>query len=198
MSAPLNIAIADDESDMRQFLQEALTDLGHRVVFVASTGSELVQGCRRLKPNLVITDIKMPDLDGIDAARQICQEGPIPVILISAYHNAELIARAEEDHILAYLVKPIKAANLEPAIAIAMRRFEQFEALRKQATDLQQALADRKIIERAKGILMKVGGMDEAAAFRRLQKLASDNNKKLVDVAQMLVFSEEATRPEKP
>ncbi len=197
MKQPLRIAIADDELDMREYLQETLADLGHEVAVVAETGRRLVAECRAKRPDLVITDIKMPDMDGIDAATQIYRDGPIPVILVSAYHDASLIERAQADHILAYLVKPIKTADLEPAIAIAMHRFEQFQELRKQAGDLQQALADRKIIERAKGILMKVGSMDEAAAFRRLQKLASDHNKKLVEVAQMIVFTEEATRPEK-
>jgi response regulator NasT len=197
MHHPLRIAIADDELDMREYLQEALSDLGHQVIVVAETGRELVAQCRTQRPDLVITDIKMPDLDGIDAAKQIYRETPVPVILVSAFHDQELINRAEADHVLAYLVKPIKDADLEPVIAIAMRRFEQFQELRKQATDLQKALTDRKVIERAKGILMKVGDMDESAAFRRLQKLASDNNKKLVEVAQMIVFTEEATRPEK-
>jgi response regulator NasT len=197
MHHSLRIAIADDELDMREFLQEALSDLGHQVVLVAETGRELVDQCLATRPELVITDIRMPDLDGIDAARLIYRASPVPVILVSAFHDQELISRAEADHILAYLVKPIKDVDLEPAIAIAIRRFEQFQELRKQASDLQQALADRKVIERAKGILMKVGDMDESAAFRRLQKLASDNNKKLVDVAQMIVFTEEATRPEK-
>jgi response regulator NasT len=197
MKLPLRIAIADDELDMREYLQETLTDLGHQVVVVATTGRELVEQCRAQRPDLVLTDIKMPDLDGIDAARQLYRDYPVPIILVSAYHDTELIERAEADHVLAYLVKPIKQADLEPAIAIALRRFEQFQELRQQAADLQQALADRKVIERAKGILMKVGELDEAAAFRRLQKLASDHNKKLVEVAQMIVFTEEATRPEK-
>jgi response regulator NasT len=197
MKQPLRIAIADDELDMREYLQETLTDLGHQVVVVATTGRELVEQCQAQRPDLVLTDIKMPDLDGIDAARQLYRHYPVPIILVSAYHDTELIERAEADHILAYLVKPIKQADLEPAIAIALRRFEQFQELRQQAADLQQALADRKVIERAKGILMKVGELDEAAAFRRLQKLASDHNKKLVEVAQMIVFTEEATRPEK-
>jgi response regulator NasT len=103
-----------------------------------------------------------------------------------------LIARAEADHIMAYLVKPIKQADLEPAIGLAMRRFEQFESLRREATDLRQALADRKIIERAKGILMKRAGLDEQNAFRRLQKLASEKNRKLVDIASMIVTADEA------
>src|SRR5439155_14495080 len=137
--------------------------------------------CRTAGPDLVITDIKMPDMDGIDAAIQIYLERPVPVILVSAFHDAELIARAEADHILGYLVKPIKQADLEPAIALAMRRFEQFEALRKEAAGMKQALEDRKVIEKAKGLLMKKAGLDEADAFRRLQRLASDKNKKLIE-----------------
>lgn len=196
MNRSLRIVIADDECDMREFLVESLTHLKHEVVAVAETGRQLIENCRLQRPDLVITDIKMPDCDGIQAAMQIYRDTPIPVVLVSAFHDDELIYRAEADHIMAYLVKPIKAADLEPAIAIAMRRFEQFQELRRQASDLQQALADRKTIERAKGILMKVAGMDEAEAFRRLQKLASDHNKKLVEVANMIVFSEEATRRE--
>ena len=162
---------------------------------MAETGRELVEQCRATHPDLVITDIKMPDMDGIDAAAQIYREAAVPVILVSAYHDAEFIRRAEADHILAYLVKPIKQADLEPAIAIAMRRFEQFQALRKEAADLKQALEDRKIIEKAKGILMKKAGLDEHDAFRRLQKLASDKNRKLVEIAQIILTAEEAFEP---
>lgn len=197
MRRPLRIAIADDELDLREYLQEMLADLGHEVVVVAKTGQELVDACREQHPDIVITDIKMPEMDGIDAARHIYKNGPIPVILVSAYHDPTLLERAEDDHILAYLVKPIKRTDLEPAIAIAMRRFEQFQELRQQAADLQQALHDRKLIERAKGILMKVAQLDETAAFRRLQKVATERNKKLVEVAEMIIISEEATRAEK-
>ena len=156
--------------DMRDYLQAILPCFGHLVVAVASTGRELVEKCRQERPDLVITDIKMPDMDGIDAASQICKDFPIPVILVSAYHDHDLVERAEEDHILAFLVKPIKQADLEPAIAIATRRFEQFQALRQEAADLRQALENRKLIEKAKGLLMKRAGLDENEAFRRLQK----------------------------
>jgi response regulator NasT len=114
---------------------------------------------------------------------------------VSAYHDPGLIKRAESDHILAYLIKPIKQADLEPAISIAMRRFEQFQDLRKETADLRQALEDRKVIERAKGILMKKAGLDEQGAFRRLQKLASDRNRKLVEIAHMIVTADEALQP---
>ncbi len=136
----------------------------------------------------------MPRVDGIDAAMQIYADRPVPVILVSAYSDAKLIERAEADHIMAYLVKPIKQADLEPAIGLAMRRFEQFQALRDEAADLRQALADRKIIEQAKGILMKVLGLSEADAFRRLQKTASAKNLKLIEVAQMALEMAESSQ----
>ena len=195
MSRALRIAVADDELDMREYFQTILTRLGHEVVAVAGNGRELLERCLESRPELVITDIKMPDMDGIEAARQIYRSGAVPVILVSAYHEEALIQRAEADHVMAYLVKPIKQADLEPAIAIAMRRFEQFQALHQEASDLKQALEDRKMIERAKGLLMKKASLDENEAFRRLQRLASDRNKKLVEVAQMIVMAEEAFLP---
>jgi two-component system, response regulator PdtaR len=196
MSTSLRIAVADDEQDMRDYFQKCLKRLGHQVVAVAQNGRELVEQCRAVRPDLVITDIKMPELDGIDAAVQLYRERPVPVILVSAYNDAALIERAEADHILGYLVKPIKQGDLEPVIGLAMRRFEQFEALRQEAADLRQALEDRKVIERAKGVLMRRGPLDEQDAFRRLQKLASEKNHKLVQVAQMILLAEEVARPE--
>jgi response regulator NasT len=192
MSESLRIAVADDEPDMREYFQKILPRLGHKVVCAAENGRELIEQCRRLGPDLVISDIKMPDMDGIDAAEELAREKPVPVVLVSAYHDPELIARAEADHVLGYLVKPIKTADLEPVIALTMRRFEQMQILRQEAADLRQALEDRKVIERAKGILMKKAGLDEPAAFRRLQKLASERNLKLVAVAQSIVLAEEA------
>jgi response regulator NasT len=192
MNQSLRIAIADDEPDMRDYFARMLPRLGHQVVVTAENGETLLAGCRRTRPDLVITDIKMPDMDGIDAAVRLYAEMEIPVILVSAYHDAELIRRAEADHIMGYLVKPIKHADLEPAIALAVHRFEQFKDLRKEAADLRQALEDRKLIERAKGILMKRASLDEPSAFRRLQKTASDRNLKLAEVARIIVTAEEA------
>lgn len=195
MNGPLRIAVADDEADMRDWFERIVPTLGHQVVSVAENGKELVEHCRSLKPDLVITDIKMPEMDGIEASQTICEERPLPVILVSAYHDEELVKRAEADHVLAYLVKPIGKAALGPAIALAMRRFEELQALRKEAADLRQTLADRRIIEQAKGVLMKVTGVDERAAFRRLQELASDKNHKLVEAAQAVLALEKALRP---
>jgi response regulator NasT len=195
MTAALCIAVADDEPRMRDYYCSTLPILGHSVVFAARDGSELVEGCRDNRPDLIITDIRMPDMDGIDAVEEICRVEPIPIILVSAYHDADLIDRARGEHILAYLVKPIKQADLETAISVAMRRFEEFRALRKEAGELRSALEDRKVIERAKGILMKKAGLDEPDAFRRLQKLSRDQNRKVVEVAQMILQADEAFRP---
>jgi response regulator NasT len=192
MTRPLRIAVADDEPDMRDYFRKILPRLGHTVVSAACTGRELVGHCHAMHPDLVITDIKMPDMDGIEAAEAIYKEWPLPVILVSAYHDPELIERAEADHVMSYLVKPIKQADLEPVIGLAMHRFEQFQALRQETADLRQALEDRKVIERAKGILMKQSGQNEQDAFRRLQKLASAKNLKLVDLSRMILTADEA------
>jgi response regulator NasT len=191
MTKPLRIAVADDELDMREYLQRFLPRLGHEVVAAVDNGRRLVEACHDLAPDLVITDIKMPELDGIEAATSIFRHRPTPVILVSAFHDPELIARAEQDHVMAYLVKPVKLADLETAIAISMRRYEQFQSLRREAIDLRQALEDRKIIERAKGLLMKKLKLDEHDAFRRLQKISNERNLKLVDVANTLLLSEQ-------
>ena len=187
----LRIAVADDEPDMRQFFAELLPPMGHEVVAVARTGRELVEQCRSVRPDLAITDIKMPDLDGIQAAAEINRETPIPVILLTAHHEAELLARAGADHIMAYLTKPAKPVDIQAAITLAMVRFSHFQTLCREATDLRQALEDRKLVERAKGVVMKRLRMDEEEAFRRMRRLASDRNKKLVEVSRDVSAAEE-------
>ena len=195
MSRPLRVAVADDEPDMLLYLQTTLPLLGHEVVVAARTGEELRTQCRAAQPDLVITDIKMPGQDGIAAAAEIFRERPTPVILVSAYHDPELIERAGAECVFGYLVKPIKEADLPPAIAVARGRFEQFRALQHEAADLRQALEDRKVVERAKGVLMRRSGTDEADAYRRLQKLATDRRCKLAEAARWVLTVEDATRP---
>jgi AmiR/NasT family two-component response regulator len=195
MSQRLRIAVADDEADMRDFFERMLPLCGHEVVSIAETGKELVEHCQTLHPDLVITDIKMPDMDGIDASTQICRDRPTPVILVSAYHDPQLVHRAEADHVMAYLVKPIGQSDLGPAIAVAISRFQELQALRKETGDLKQALADRKVIEQAKGILMNVTGVYEKDAYKRLQQLAADKNQKVIDAAHAVLAMEKALRP---
>ncbi len=195
MNATLNIAVADDEPRMRDYYREALSRMGHRVAISAASGVELVEGCKASRPDLILTDIKMPDLDGIDAAVEIGKGEPVPIILVSAYHDDDLLRRAGKGHVFGFLVKPIKQDDLKAAIAIAMQRFEEFRTLRGEAGELRQALDDRKFIERAKGVLMKKAGLDEEEAFKRLRRLARDGNQKLIEVARMILKAEAAFEP---
>lgn len=192
MSQPLRIAVADDEPLMLRWYEQTLTKLGHEVIVTAEDGLELAERCSAHPPDLIITDIEMPNMDGLAAAEQIRGNQAIPIILVSAHHDEEYIARALQNHVLAYLVKPIKQPDLATAVALAMRRFREFRALEQQADSLTQALEDRKVIEKAKGILMQRAGLDERDAFERLQKLSQDKNQKLVDVARAIVTAEEA------
>lgn len=190
MSATLRIAVADDEPFLRTYFQDVLPDMGHQVVGAAATGKELVDLCRATQPDLVISDIRMPDMDGIDAAAEISRERPTPIILVSAFHDSEYIERAEQSYILAYLIKPVERAQLETAIAIVRRRFAEFQALQNEAKDLKQALEDRKTIEKAKGIMMKKTRLAEPEAFKTMQKIARDQNLKLIEVARRILEAE--------
>jgi two-component system, response regulator PdtaR len=192
MNRGLKIAVAEDEPLMQKYLEETLTLLGFQVLFIAGTGGEFIEKCTAMRPDLLITDIRMPDIDGLEAAARIYEIEPVPIIVITAFHDQALIERAEKNHVLAYLVKPIKQHDLEPAIAIAITRFQEFKTMRQETDSLRQALEDRKMIERAKGVIMKRAKLDEPEAFRRLQKLARDKNLKLIEIAKIVVTAEEA------
>ena len=195
MKVSLRIVAADDEPEMRAYFKETLEELGHRVVGLAANGEELITQSRKERPDLVIADIKMPGTNGIDAAREFCHELAVPVILVSAYHDNEIMERAQVPTVMAYLVKPIKREDLKAAIFLAMCRFAEFQSLKEEAADLKQALEDRKIIERAKGILMKQAKLDEGDAFKRLQDLASNKNQKMIEIAKMIVTMRDAFKP---
>jgi response regulator NasT len=186
---PLRIAIAEDEREAREYFQELLNRLGHQTV-VAENGKQLLELCRLFNPELVLTDIRMPDMDGIEAVMAINRERPTPAVLVSALHDEELLARAGMHPIMAYLVKPVKQADVETAVHLAMRRFEHLQALNKETASLRQALEDRKRIERAKGVVMRRLQVEEPEAFRRLRTLASNENRKLVEVAQAVLDAE--------
>ncbi len=192
MTLSLKIAIADDEPEILADLEETLVELGHTVAVRARNGVELVDQCHNNPPDLVITDIKMPVKDGLQAISEIRQHHPVPIVILSAYHDSDLIKRALDEHVLAYLVKPVNDESLQTSIELAVRRFKEFQALQSQTADLQQALEDRKVIERAKGVLMKRAELSEADAFRRLQLLSSQKNKKMIEIARAIIEAEEA------
>jgi AmiR/NasT family two-component response regulator len=187
----LRILIADDESIRLLSLRKQLAGLGHQVVAEASTGDEAVALARSAQPDLAILDIKMPVMDGIEAAEKITQARPIPIILLTAYGEAQLIERAAQANISAYLMKPVAEEDLVPTITLALARFRQFQALRQEVADLREALEARKTIERAKGILMRRLNLSEEEAFRRLQKQSQDANRKLAQVAEAIVVADQ-------
>jgi two-component system, response regulator PdtaR len=187
----LRILIADDESIRLLSLRRQLAALGHVVVAEASTGDEAVALAASALPDLAILDIKMPVADGIEAAEKITQARPIPIILLTAYDEAQLVERAAQANISAYLMKPVAEEDLLPAITLALTRFRQFQALRQEVANLREALEARKTIERAKGILMRRLNLTEEEAFRRLQKQSQDSNRRLAQVAEAIVVADQ-------
>ena len=190
MVASLRIAIADDERYVREYFRELMPRLGHQVI-LAEGGRQLADQCRLLQPDLAITDVRLPDMDGIAVAAEVNRTRPTPFILVSGYCDAEVLARAEADHIVAYLVKPVKQLDLEAALSLGLSRWKRLQALSREAAGLRQSLEERKLIERAKGTVMARVGVPEAEAFRRLRKLSSNGNRKLVDIAQEVLTAEE-------
>ena len=187
MSQPLRIVVADDEPDMRDYFRKILSHLGYQVVGVAANGRELVEVCRTTTPDVVISDIKMPEMDGIEAACTIHSERPVPILLVSAYHDADLVQRATADHVMGYLVKPIKQTDLTPAISLAVQRFAQIQDLRKETGELRKAVTQSKVIEQAAAVLAKREGLQEAEGYRRLQERAAATGRKLVEMAQEIL-----------
>jgi AmiR/NasT family two-component response regulator len=186
------VIIADDESLIRMDLQEMLLNLGYLVVGEVGDGRSAVNLARELKPDVVIMDIKMPDMDGIDAAKTLTEEHIAPVILLTAYSQKDLVERAKEAGVVGYMVKPFRESDLVPAIEVALARFKEFETLHKEVDDLQLALETRKLVDRAKGILMDSQGLSEAEAFRKIQKMSMNTRKPMKEVAEAIILAHQA------
>lgn len=188
---PLEILIADDDSLHVMSLRQQLEELGHQVVAEAYTGREAVLLASKRQPDLALLDIVMPDMDGIEAARRINADQPIPIVLLSAHSEDTLAQRADEAGVFAYLVKPVTGQDLRPALLLASSRYREFQVLRQEVSDLHQALETRKLVERAKGVLMRRLHLTEEEAFRRLQKRSQDENRKLRHVAEAVITADE-------
>ena len=186
----LRVLIADDESLRVMSLKGQLETIGHKVVAEASNGKEAVRLALDLRPDLAILDIKMPEMDGIEAAQQITEERPIPIILLTAFSETELAERAANANVAAYLMKPISEQDLVPAIALAVSRFKEFQSLHREVDDLRDALETRKLVERAKGILMRRLSLSEEEAFRRMQRRSQNENKKLGEIANAIITAD--------
>jgi response regulator NasT len=184
----LKIVIVEDDPTIRQFLRECLEkDLGHQVVGEAGTGLEMVDTVLDIEPDVVVFDIHLPGQDGFEGLRQIYQERIVAAVAITADRDQDLVRRAMEEHVLAYLVKPVDASQLGPALQVAWARFQELHNLSSENATLRQNLQNRKIIERAKGILMKRHRWSEAEAFRRLQRAAMNKRVPMIDLAQAIL-----------
>jgi response regulator NasT len=183
----MRILIAEDETIIRLDLRELLERAGHEVVAEARDGEEAVALARTHEPELAVMDVKMPRLDGIEAARKILDERPIPIVMLTAYGQDELVGRAVEVGVFGYLVKPFREQDLVPAIATARARYEELSAVREQAESLADALASRKAIERAKGLLMAKEQLTEQAAFERLRRASQVSGKPLKVIAEAVI-----------
>jgi two-component system, response regulator PdtaR len=184
---PLRILIAEDETIIRLDLRDVLERAGHDVCGEARDGEEAVALALTAEPELAILDVKMPRLDGIEAARRILAERPIPIVMLTAYGQQELVARAVEAGVFGYLVKPFRETYLLPAIQTARARHAELETLREEAESLAEALATRKIVERAKGLLMEKEGLSENDAFVRLRRASQTSGRSLGVVAEAVI-----------
>jgi response regulator NasT len=187
----LRIVIADDESIIRLDLKETLQRMGHQVVAEAGDGRTAVELVRQHRPDLAILDVKMPEMDGVDAAKEIARDRLAPVLLLTAYSQQDLVRRAMDAGVFAYVVKPFTESDILPAVAVAIARFREFSAIAEEASNLSQALETRKVVDRAKGIIMDKHGLREQEAFRRIQQQSMNTRKSMREIAEAIIIASE-------
>ena len=183
----LRVVVCEDEGLTVLRLRRALEALGHQVVGEARDGEEAIRLAAALRPDVMLMDVRMPRLDGITAARQIMSTTPTAIVMVTAFSDRELVDSAVEAGASSYLVKPVSDDQLAPAIALAHHRFRQFQQLGSEVDDLKEALEVRKLVERAKGVLMDRLGLNEAEAFRRLQGTSRDRRQSLGETAKQII-----------
>lgn len=185
----MRVLIADDDPIIRLDLRQMLESLGYDVVAEAEDGQAAIHLARDNKPDVCVLDVKMPVMDGIDAALKLSEEQIAPAILLTAYSDQELIARAKESGVFGYLTKPFKPSDLAPAIEVARSRFEQNKVLTKEVNSLQARLEARRLVEQAKGVLMKSEGITEDEAYRRMQQQSMNARKSMKEIAEAIILA---------
>ena len=190
----LRIVIADDESIIRLDLKETLQRMGHQVIAEAGDGRTALELVRQHRPHLAILDVKMPELDGVDTAKEIAKDRLAPVLLLTAYSQQDLVQRAMDAGVFAYVVKPFTESDLLPAMGIAIARFQQFNVIADEAASLQSAIETRKLVDRAKGILMDRHGLREQDAFRKIQQQSMNSRKPMKEIAEAIIIASELER----
>lgn len=186
---PLRIVIADDEPIIRLDLRKTLEKLGYEVVGEAGDGGTALEAVRELRPDVAILDIRMPVMDGIEVARVLHDEHLAPVLILTGYPEADLVRRASDAGVYYYLVKPYRDTDLMPAVEITLSRWKEYLALEKEARSLEEKLETRKVVERAKGILMDKLGLSESEAFRRIQLQAMNTRKSMREIAEAIIVA---------
>jgi len=187
----LRIVIADDEAVIRMGLRAMLEERGYRVVGEAGDGRRLLEVVERLRPDLVFLDIKMPGLDGLAAAERLAETHRLPVIVLTAYGERDLVERARQAGVMGYLMKPLREADLQPAIEVALARFRDLQALAQEVSGLQETLEARKLVERAKGALMQRLGLSEEDAYMRMQRASRNTRRPMKEIARRILEGED-------
>src|ERR1700745_2280276 len=191
------VLVIDDHDPSRRNLAGALALSGYEVVGEGASGKAALALVAATTPEIVLMAGGLPDLDGINAARSIMEATPLPIVLLTSHHDAGTIERAKNAGVMGYLIKPLREGELNPAIELAISRFNEFAGLQKQNEELKKTLEARKVIERAKGILMHRQGLSEAEAFSSIQKKSMDMRKPMAEIAQWIIVSEEVGQQKK-
>lgn len=194
MQKGLKILLADDEALLRLDLREMVADAGYEIVGEAADGAQAVELARRLRPDFIIMDVKMPVMDGLTAAKIIAGEAIAPVLLLTAYSQQDIVEKARDSGVIAYLVKPVREEQLFPAMEIAVSRFQEMQQLNRELDDLRDSLETRKLLDRAKGILMTAHGMTEQQAYRRMQQFSMSKRITLKELAESIIAAAEKRR----
>ena len=183
----MRVIVVDDEAVIRMGLRAMLEDAGHQVIGTAISGRSAVVLAEIEKPDLILMDIKMPEMDGLEAARQIMLKHPTPIVMLTAYSQRELVEQAKAASVFAYLVKPVKEEMLVPTLELAVIRFKQWKALRKESQDLQASLVARDLVEKAKRVLIEQEGLSEKAAFLKIRNQSRARRATMEKTAQAIL-----------
>ena len=183
----MRVILVDDEAVIRMGLRAMLEDAGHQVIGTAISGRSAVVLNEIEKPDLILMDIKMPEMDGLEAARQIMHKHPTPIVMLTAYSQRELVEQAKAASVFAYLVKPVKEEMLAPTLELAVSRFNQWKALRKESQDLQASLVARDLVEKAKRFLMEREGLSEKQAFLQIRNQSRSRRTTMEKTAQAIL-----------
>lgn len=183
----MRVLIVDDESLIRMDLRDIIESCGHEVVAEGTNGVEALELCKKHKPDIILMDVKMPELDGIEAARQIGFHHEAPVVLLTSYSQQDLIDKARDSGVYGYLIKPVREEQLVPSLEMALGRYKSYAQLREKMAELEQSLEDRKIIQKGTGILMELYSISEAEAYNRIRTLSMNKQISIIETCNLII-----------